>query len=137
MNDDGGGARGPGIDGAPEERLAHAWAGSETDGLDLRRGERACDAPRAEPRKERRVREVHHHADAEDVLGSTSREGDPASDAGRGDGGDASEEDPAVHEVSRRACSPHSVFAEPAQRPARSSSPSATARVQGAQPIER
>lgn len=33
-------------------------------------------------------------------------------------------------------CRPHSVFADPAQRPARASSPGATRRVQGAQPIE-
>ena len=32
-------------------------------------------------------------------------------------------------------CNPHSVFAVPVQRPARSSSPDATARVQGRHPI--
>ncbi len=48
-----------------------------------------------------------------------------------------------IHEITHqswllsRECSPHSVFAWPAQRPARSSaSPGATARVQGQQPIE-
>ncbi|AWK11872.1 hypothetical protein DDQ41_26415 [Streptomyces spongiicola] len=33
-------------------------------------------------------------------------------------------------------CSPHSVLARPAQRPARASSPARTRRVQGAQPTE-
>ena len=42
-------------------------------------------------------------------------------------GGDSRE----VHCV----CSPHSVFAKPLQRPARSSSPRSTARVQGQQPM--
>src|SRR5688572_26889207 len=36
-----------------------------------------------------------------------------------------------IHDV----CSPHSVFAKPLQRPARSSSPWSTARVQGQQPM--
>ena len=36
----------------------------------------------------------------------------------------------------RHVCSPHSVLSWPAQRPALASSPSATGRVQGAQPIE-
>ena len=43
--------------------------------------------------------------------------------------------DRAVDE-SGHVCSPHSVLARPDQRPARGSSPSATARVQGAQPME-
>ncbi len=33
-------------------------------------------------------------------------------------------------------CSPHSVLANPAHRPARGSSPGATGRVHGAQPME-
>ena len=38
--------------------------------------------------------------------------------------------------VVRHPCSPHSVLARPAQRPARASSPGAALRVQGAQPID-
>src|SRR5258708_18715347 len=37
--------------------------------------------------------------------------------------------------TSHRVCNPHSVFTEPAHRPARSSSPSETGLVQGKQPI--
>jgi ribosomal-protein-alanine N-acetyltransferase len=41
-----------------------------------------------------------------------------------------------LYVADRQACRPHSVFAEPAQRPARGSSPGATRRVQGAQPMD-
>ncbi|MDQ3503733.1 MAG: GNAT family N-acetyltransferase [Actinomycetota bacterium] len=41
-----------------------------------------------------------------------------------------------LYVADRQTCRPHSVFAEPAQRPARGSSPGATRRVQGAQPMD-